>query len=58
MKIYFATWLTDRSLGTSLTKKKANVRLVSYHFLKEQQVTSEQILRYCKTGRCDIRKRK
>ena len=58
MIIYMATWLFDRSLGKSLTKKKSRNRLVSYYFLREQQITTEQLNRYCRTGRLDTRKLK
>jgi hypothetical protein len=58
MKIYFATWLVDKTLGVSLTKNKARDRLLSYHFLKDQGVNSEQFSRYMRTGRLDLRKRK
>lgn len=58
MKVYFATWLADRALGRGLTKKRGNNRLLSYYFLKEQEVIQEQLCRYCETGRCDIRKTK
>lgn len=57
MKLYFATWLTDRSLGKSLTKKKAKSRLLSYHFLREQGISSELLRKYCQFGRCDPRKK-
>ena len=53
-----ATWLTDRSLGKSLTKKKVRRRLVSFHFLKEQEITKPLLVQYCETGRCDPRKTK
>lgn len=56
MKIYFASWLTDRSLGTSLTKKKANKRLLSFYFLFEQKIEPSQLIKYVETGRCDLRK--
>jgi len=58
MKIYFATWLYDRTLGNSLTRKKANTRLISYYFIKDQEVTDDQLLKYVKTGRLDTRKNK
>ena len=58
MKIYFATWLTDRSLGRSLTKKKGSKRLLSFHFLREQGITTPLLTQYCRTGRCDPRKNK
>ena len=58
MKIYMSAWLTDRSLGKSLTKKKANNRLLSYYFLLEQGISKTLLFQYCQTGRCDPRKRK
>jgi len=58
MKIYMATWLFDRTLGTSLTKKKGSKRLLSYHFIVEQGISTEQINQYCRTGRLDPRKTK
>ena len=58
MKIYFATWLTDITLGISLTKKRANSRLASFHFLKEQQISVENLSKYAKVGRVDVRKTK
>ena len=50
MKIYFATWLFDKTLGAGLYKHKANNQLVSYHFLNEQGVVRNQLIRYIKTG--------
>lgn len=58
MKIYLAAWLTDRSLGVSLTKKKAPRRLLSYHFLRENDEPGKLLQEYVKTGRCDPRKEK
>ena len=58
MKIYFATWLFDSTLGISLTKKKAPKRLVSYHFLKEQSITSAELTEYCLSGKFDPTTRK
>ena len=58
MKVFFATWLTDRSLGTSLSKKKGSSRLLSFHFLREQEITSSLLSEYSKTGECDPRKNK
>lgn len=51
-----ATWLTDRSLGKSLTKKGGKKRLVSFYFLREQEITKLLLTQYCKTGKCDPRK--
>jgi len=56
MKIYFATWLYDRTLGNSLTRKRASTRLISYYFIKDQEITDDQLLKYIKTGRLDTRK--
>lgn len=58
MKIYLATWLTDRSLGKSLTKKDGNTRLLSYHFLLEQGISTGLLKEYLETGECDPRKSK
>lgn len=58
MKIYFAMWLTDPTLGESLTKKEAKNRLGSYYFLKDQSITSEMLRTYIKTGTCNPRKNK
>lgn len=58
MKVYFASWLFDKTLGESLTKKSITSRLLSYHFLKEQGITVEQLKGYCQTGKHDTRKRK
>ena len=58
MKIYLSTWLTDRSLGDSLTKKRASNRLVSYFFIMEQKISKALIHKYYTTGRCDPRKKK
>ena len=53
-----ATWLADRSLGRSLTKNKARKRLLSFHFLREQKITSDQLRKYVTFGRVDTRKSK
>jgi hypothetical protein len=37
MKIYFATWLLEKSQGKSLTKKKVNTRLLSFFHTKEKK---------------------
>lgn len=58
MKIYLATWLGDRSLGKSLTKKGGSRRLVSYHFILDQGVSTKHLRKYIKTGKADIRKKK
>jgi hypothetical protein len=58
MRIYLSTWLTDRSLGTCMTKKRASRRLLSYFFLLEQKITDALLNKYSETGRCDPRKQK
>jgi hypothetical protein len=58
MKIILSTWLTDRSLGQSLTKTGARNRLLSYYFLIEQKITKDLLTRYVLYGRCDPRKSK
>jgi len=58
MKIYMATWLMEKSQGIALTKKNSSKRLLSYHFLVEQGISTEQINQYCRTGRLDPRKTK
>jgi len=58
MKVFFATWLVDRSHGTSLSKKKASSRLLSFHFLREQKITSSLLSEYSKTGECNPIKNK
>lgn len=58
MKIFLSTWLTDVSLGNSLTKKKARHRLISYYFLIEQKITTELLRKYILSGRADCRKNK
>lgn len=58
MKIYLSAWLTDRSLGHSLTKKRAAKRLLSYFFLVEQKIKKSLFVEYVETGMCDPRKRK
>ena len=58
MRVFLATWLTDHSLGQSLTKNGAAGRLLSYHFLREQKVTDKQLQIYIRKGNVDIRKKK
>lgn len=57
MKIYLATWLFDKTLGISMTKKKGSQRLVSYHFLREQGISKDNLLEYCKTGKYNPNKK-
>ena len=57
MKIVFATWLFDKTLGNCMTKKGANSRLLSYHFLTEQGISSEQLTTYCRRGRLNTAKK-
>lgn len=58
MKIYLSTWLTDRSLGDSLTKKRTRNRLLSFYFLLEQKISSSLLVEYVQRGRCDPRQSK
>ena len=58
MKIYFATWVVEKSQGITLTKKKVKSRLLSYHLLKEQNITNPLFEEYIETGECDPRKNK
>lgn len=58
MKIFFATWLTDESLGVSLTKNQAMPRLISYHFISQQKITHEQLQEYANTGMVKVTKTK
>jgi len=51
MKIYFATWLLEKTQGWCLTKKRGNKRLLSYHFLREQEIGSSQLHTYCQIGK-------
>lgn len=57
MKLIFATWLFDASLGKALTKKKAKNRLLSFHFLREQKIKPEDLQLYCETGRYRTKKK-
>lgn len=50
MKIYLSTWLV-RDQGSSLTKKRAKHRLLSYHFLVEQEISNSLLEKYYETGR-------
>jgi hypothetical protein len=58
MRVYFASWLYDITLGRSLTLKGGTNRLLSFYFLNEMGVTKEQLEKYCRTGRLDIRKKR
>jgi hypothetical protein len=51
MRIYFATWLFDKTLGESLTKKQAFSRLLSFHFIREQGLQNNHLRKYCRTGK-------
>ena len=51
MKIIFATWLYDKTLGPNLRKHGASKQLLSYHFLTDQGITKKQLTRYIKTGK-------
>ena len=58
MRIYFATWMVDRNQGGTLNKKKAFRRLLSYFFLRSQDVPDEGFVEYVETGKFDLRKKK
>lgn len=58
MEIHFATWLFDRTLGKSLTKKGASNRLLSYYFLVDGGIKKKQLNEYVNTGELDSRKNK
>lgn len=58
MRIYLATWLVDRSVGDTLTKKGATKRLLSYFFLKTQDIPQKGFIEYIETGKFDPRKSK
>ena len=58
MKIYLATWLSDRSLGKSLTKRRASRRLLSFFFIRYQEISDELFNQYVDVGQCDPRKGK
>lgn len=58
MKVYLSTWISDRSLGKSLTRKGAKHRLLSYYFLFEAKISKELIFKYVRKGKCDPRKSK
>lgn len=55
MRIFFATWLAEKSHGEALTKCGARQRLLSYHFIKEQKVSKTGIETYCKDGILDLK---
>ena len=58
MKVFMATWLFDRTLGRSSTKLRSRSRLLSFYFIKEQELNNEQFQNYITTGRLDPRKKK
>jgi len=58
MNIYLATWLVDRNQGGILNRKKARKRLLSYFFLRSQDIPQEGFIEYCRTGKYDPRKKK
>ena len=58
MRIYFATWLFEKSHGKSCTKQKANNRLLSYFFLNQGEISKIQLENYVKRGRLNINKRR
>lgn len=59
MKIYFASWLIDRSLSDSLNTKKARTQLLSYHYLTDLLERDKNIIKtFVKTALYDPRKKK
>lgn len=55
MKIYLATWLAEKSQGDALTKMGAWTRLLSFHFIRQQDVSDVGIKTYYKTGQLDLK---
>lgn len=58
MKIYLATWLFDKSLGESLTKKRARQRLLSYFFITADRTTKEELVQYIEQGFVNSKRKK
>jgi len=58
MVIHFATWLVEKAQGNALSNRNARTRLLSYHFIMQENVTLPQLTEYVKTGRLDLRKEK
>lgn len=55
MRIYFATWLAEKSQGEALTKVNAPRRLLSYFFIREQKVSQTGMKKYSRTGTLDLK---
>ena len=58
MKMFYAMWFSDRSLGKSLTRIRQKRRLVSFFFIKYQDITNDQLKQYVEFGQLDPRKKK
>jgi hypothetical protein len=58
MIIYLSTWLAEKQQGVVLTKKRYSHRLLSFHFLKEQGVTTALFRKYIQRGIVSLKKKK
>lgn len=58
MKVYFATWLAEKSQGVALSKKRERKRLLSYYLLREQKADDKQLRKYLRSGIVSLRKKK
>jgi hypothetical protein len=47
MKVYLATWLLEKSQGETLTRKRAQKRLISFWHTRDKK---EELKTYIKTG--------
>lgn len=47
MKVYLATWLLEKSQGESLTRKRAQKRLISFWYTRDKK---EELRNYIATG--------
>jgi len=51
VKIYLATWLSERAQGEALTKCEESRRLTSFYFLKAQNISLSDFQQYVNTGK-------
>ena len=58
MKIYLATWVSEKAQGQSLTRIGMKKRLVSYHSLIDQNIITKQFVKYIQTGKNLLKKKK
>lgn len=49
MKVYLAIWLHDKSQGESLTRKRAQKRLISFWYIRIRD-KKEELRNYIATG--------